>query len=982
VLQRAGGACLRLPVGDPHGLFVPIVARANATSTAALSYDDLEGERKANALCLPLDHLPSATRIPAGLAPLAEAWGEYATHHGVQPPPAEGAAPSHVLHRPSHCLAWCLSVDGCVAARFTRAVPRADLPEEDYRKSRLVFAEVEASFAQPSSVTRCELLRVPEHEDITIDTLSVHDAPPVDELDRAPPASVEWVITNGALDAIARAVTERNFRVSVDQDARRPTLKGIRGITWMQACAWIPLDVRVTQGSETLLQYGTLLQTAAEAIAGKGLRPAFAASRSMLLSDSCLWDGMVAASFLAPRYRLPSQGLYELGRVHGVSAVAAKRMCLNLAPRCAAVACYRRTCFFRSSLPLVVVPPSGEPEASDEAFLEYVVHPLVLAAFAESKVPPLGDVHIPGPDSLCDSGTSSLLPRTFGLLGTFSSRKNRTVVTAPADERPRDDDTAEDPRSYLGCESDAVMLRRFTRASAQALVQQREFEAKQKRPFAWTLNVAYHMTISECHRFCLSFKMCRSAVVNVMARPGHEDAPRTGPFAVGQCRVECLETSQQGADCTVLIHDPHRLGTRGAQCVDDAKLVEYFIVKRGIMYNRRASFLSATVAVAYDCMRLCVSYERCLGALFLSGHCHLMALPLLHELNANDAAAAQMVEPGLPGQASEADAISMMLSARRNVATKPPDAGDLDPLGNVLAGSGAEETKVARPYDDDDDTTTPAPPPPPAKTAHEAVPANDPMEAPHVAAIVVRSNQDLQFPTVEVDAADLQARIDVNALLRAAVKPKELLAHVAFGVSSRADNFESRLKPQVMGPLQGQRVLISIDEPDQVTPLMRQLRAIMNELVGPYEGLIVACPPPPVADKAVNGNGAWKTVRLAVALARVYPNASWYGLLDDDTYVFKQNLAYLIGPNGFGSFLKRQRPWYIGGGWRYRQSLLRYIDGASGIYLNRRAMKRLVAIAPVCERYGVPLYFGDVRMGVCMFSCRVVPCSVQRSLAA
>ncbi|KAI9223915.1 hypothetical protein BC828DRAFT_412802 [Blastocladiella britannica] len=113
---------------------------------------------------------------------------------------------------------------------------------------------------------------------------------------------------------------------------------------------------------------------------------------------------------------------------------------------------------------------------------------------------------------------------------------------------------------------------------------------------------------------------------------------------------------------------------------------------------------------------------------------------------------------------------------------------------------------------------------------------------------------------------------------------------------------------------------------------------------------------------------AHKNIPAMREMYKAYPNAEWFVMIDDDTYLFMENLHRVL--SGFNSSM----PYYIGSPTHFRDcdgvkvlgSGPMFNHGGSGIILSREALRRMVNIADECiVRYN-DCWAGDVRLGLCM----------------
>ncbi|KAL7749893.1 hypothetical protein RI367_004769 [Sorochytrium milnesiophthora] len=99
-----------------------------------------------------------------------------------------------------------------------------------------------------------------------------------------------------------------------------------------------------------------------------------------------------------------------------------------------------------------------------------------------------------------------------------------------------------------------------------------------------------------------------------------------------------------------------------------------------------------------------------------------------------------------------------------------------------------------------------------------------------------------------------------------------------------------------------------------------------------------------------------------------YPDGKWYVMIDDDTYMFMENLHVFL--RGFN----HSEPWYLGApnhfrgcdGVRKLGEGPPFGHGGSGIVLSREALRRLVNQTDECILKYNACWAGDIRVGLCL----------------
>ncbi|KAK4522347.1 hypothetical protein GAYE_HPESCF16G0227 [Galdieria yellowstonensis] len=126
-----------------------------------------------------------------------------------------------------------------------------------------------------------------------------------------------------------------------------------------------------------------------------------------------------------------------------------------------------------------------------------------------------------------------------------------------------------------------------------------------------------------------------------------------------------------------------------------------------------------------------------------------------------------------------------------------------------------------------------------------------------------------------------------------------------------------------------------------------------------------------------------------LALYKNFPNKKWYIMIDDDTYVFLDNLALTLQMDHF-RLLAEEEPFYLGNPFtvsncdKYGEFFddqgkpnPSFAHGGSGIVLSKAALEKIVDHIPWCiERWDV-CKEGDARVGLCLLSFHIVLTELQ-----
>jgi len=110
----------------------------------------------------------------------------------------------------------------------------------------------------------------------------------------------------------------------------------------------------------------------------------------------------------------------------------------------------------------------------------------------------------------------------------------------------------------------------------------------------------------------------------------------------------------------------------------------------------------------------------------------------------------------------------------------------------------------------------------------------------------------------------------------------------------------------------------------------------------------------------------YKNIPAFKLLYDTFPNAKWYMMVDDDTYVFLSNLKKRL------SFYNPDEKLYLGESWPIPTGcfpswgMARFAHGGAGIILSRAAMLAFIGNYDVCVKSFDDCYAGDVRLALCL----------------
>jgi hypothetical protein len=110
---------------------------------------------------------------------------------------------------------------------------------------------------------------------------------------------------------------------------------------------------------------------------------------------------------------------------------------------------------------------------------------------------------------------------------------------------------------------------------------------------------------------------------------------------------------------------------------------------------------------------------------------------------------------------------------------------------------------------------------------------------------------------------------------------------------------------------------------------------------------------------------------------RRYPQAKWFFLIDDDTYVSAHNLMRVLAPLDHSSvFYGGGTMFFNGCGVRLIGSGPRFCHGGSGILLSNSALVQLVEVADACIVKYSSCWAGDVALALCLHDLSILPTSL------
>jgi hypothetical protein len=105
-----------------------------------------------------------------------------------------------------------------------------------------------------------------------------------------------------------------------------------------------------------------------------------------------------------------------------------------------------------------------------------------------------------------------------------------------------------------------------------------------------------------------------------------------------------------------------------------------------------------------------------------------------------------------------------------------------------------------------------------------------------------------------------------------------------------------------------------------------------------------------------------------------FPNADWYIMIDDDTFLFLENLEEYLAP------YDPSQPFFFGSANKFKgcDGVKRLGDGplfahgGSGIILSRGALQKMIPIIPQCIKKYEKCWAGDIKIGLCLRDIQVL----------
>ena len=120
-------------------------------------------------------------------------------------------------------------------------------------------------------------------------------------------------------------------------------------------------------------------------------------------------------------------------------------------------------------------------------------------------------------------------------------------------------------------------------------------------------------------------------------------------------------------------------------------------------------------------------------------------------------------------------------------------------------------------------------------------------------------------------------------------------------------------------------------------------------------------------------NGAWKNLPIVKDLYMRYPQADWYVIVDDDSYIIQTNLRRVLGSLNNNN----NQPLYVGiAFWSSAaKDAFKFIQGGGSICMNRHAVRRISPHIRGCIKRHAHHWAGDIRLGACFAEYSVAPTS-------
>lgn len=193
----------------------------------------------------------------------------------------------------------------------------------------------------------------------------------------------------------------------------------------------------------------------------------------------------------------------------------------------------------------------------------------------------------------------------------------------------------------------------------------------------------------------------------------------------------------------------------------------------------------------------------------------------------------------------------------------------------------------------------------------------------------------------------------------------QVVPRIVYGVLAGGDYLHQRILPQLQTFLRDEEAVVVCESENAVSQLKAAYKN-ESQIRGTPRVMPVFEPFPSGTENGHTGlRGAWKPSRVLAAMLRAKPGADWYIMIDDDTFMMRHNVLWLM--SHMDAPARRRIPYFGGKYISYHESGVPYISGSSGTYYNRAAAEMFAksAVPDICVHAEAQYSYGDVRMGEC-----------------
>lgn len=206
---------------------------------------------------------------------------------------------------------------------------------------------------------------------------------------------------------------------------------------------------------------------------------------------------------------------------------------------------------------------------------------------------------------------------------------------------------------------------------------------------------------------------------------------------------------------------------------------------------------------------------------------------------------------------------------------------------------------------------------------------------------------------------------------------------IVFGILTAPELIQSRLQPLLRTSLAGE---------DAIAYFLRNAsnRAALADLeafIARHQLRAAVVELDPLDEMKMSIRNAWADLPVLAHMISARPQAQWYAIIDDDTYVLAKSTRHILAEYATNQtamaepiYLGDTLSWGKGGGWRLvknqrtkkktlvpstRRKPVDFVVGGSGIFINSAAARAIQPHLAACmAQYFHPA--GDIRLGACM----------------